>query len=78
MSKQQWLPMESAPKYSDCIDIWCNGQRYTDCSYGKPTYGKELGWLYDDYHDSDGNVYSLVPSPSHWMYPPDAPFDCTE
>lgn len=73
MQKQQWLPIESAPKYGDEIDIWARSQRYTDCAYGKPTYGSTLGWLYESWRDSEGPVYELVPVPTHWMYPPEAP-----
>lgn len=65
--------METAPKFSDEIDIWASGMRFTCCAYGKPTYGKELGWIYESHHDSDGPVHELVKNPTHWMPLPDAP-----
>lgn len=70
---QGWRTMETAPKFSDEIDIWASGMRFTCCAYGKPTYGKELGWIYESHHDSDGPVHELVKNPTHWMPLPDAP-----
>lgn len=68
-----WMPIESAPKFSDEIDIWSDGRRFTDCAFGKPTYGKEHGWLYESRRDSDGPVYELVRNPTHWMPLPKSP-----
>lgn len=68
-----WRTMETAPKFSDEIDIWASGMRFTYCAYGKPTYGKELGWIYESHRDSDGPVYEIVKNPTHWMPLPSAP-----
>jgi len=70
---QGWMPMETAPKFSDEIDIWSCGCRTPECVFGKPTYGKELGWIYQSHRDSDGPVYELVRNPTHWMPLPKAP-----
>lgn len=64
---EQWQPIETAPKFSDEIDIWASGMRFTGCTYGRPTYGKGLGWLYESHQDIDSTVYGIVKNPTHWM-----------
>jgi hypothetical protein len=73
--EQGWMPIESAKKYGDEIDIWSDGDghRITDCAFGKPTYGYQLGWIYEAWRDSDGAVYELVKNPTHWMPVPAGP-----
>lgn len=72
---EQWMPIETAAKFSDEIDLWSDGCRVPECAFGKPTYGKELGWIYESRCDSEGPVYELVKNPTHWMKIPCAPKD---
>jgi len=68
-----WLPIETAPKYGDEIDIWASGERAPNCVFNKPTYGKQIGWVYQSGYDSDGPVFELVKNPTHWMPLPASP-----
>lgn len=63
----EWLPIDSAPKYGAPIDIWGRHGRHTDCVFGKPTYALGIHWIFQSGYDSNGPVFDMVPSPSHWM-----------
>ena len=68
-----WQPIETAPKFSDEIDIWANGERHVNCAFG----GNQLGWIYESHPDGDGPVYEIVKNPTHWMPLPKPPADPT-
>ncbi len=71
-----WQPMDTAPEGDHCvvIDMWAQGRRITDCSWGKPTYGDGVyGWVHCDGRDCDGPVYERVVNPTHWQPLPDPP-----
>jgi hypothetical protein len=71
----EWQPIETAPKayFDEEIDIWGKGGRFTDCTWGCPTYGQGMGFIYQSGYDCDGHVFSLVPDPTHWMAVPLSP-----
>ena len=69
----KWLPIETAPKNMEDIDIWCRLGRITDCSWNRTTYGKNIGFVYESDYDCNGQVYELVPEPTHWMPLPPQP-----
>ena len=74
MKTQKWRPISTAPMgVNDMIDLWACGQRYTDCLWTKPTYGREYCWCTQSEYDCDGPVWTEVPSPTHWMPLPDPP-----
>ena len=70
-----WRPIETAPKdFVTEIDIWGNGERWTDCSWMRPTYGpKEYRWCRHAYDDCNGPVFNEVVNPTHWMPLPTQP-----
>ena len=72
----EWQPIETAPKdHVTVVDLWSGGFRYTNCAWGKPTYGKEYTWVQlNASRDSDGLVdEQVIPYPSHWMPLPEPP-----
>jgi hypothetical protein len=69
----EWQPIETAPRYTDGIDIYGIMGRHTDCFWGKETYGKECGWVYQSHYDSNGPVFELVREATHWMPLPEPP-----
>jgi len=81
-SKQKWLPIESAPKDGTIIDLWANGNRRTDCYWGKPDHscGEAGSYCDSDWHsDEPGWVdgcfgeFLHVQDATHWMPLPAAP-----
>lgn len=70
-----WQKIETAPKdFDTIIDLWAMGMRYADCTWKKPTYGKEPCWVQIDAgYDCDGPIDEPVNSPTHWMLPPEPP-----
>lgn len=72
---EAWQPIETAPKdFVTDIDMWANGERLTDCSWMRPTYGpKEYAWCRHAYDDCNGPVYNEVKGATHWQPLPPAP-----
>lgn len=68
-----WQPIETAPKDGSIIDILARGKRYTDCWWGRETYGKRIGWVYQGDYDSDGPVDEFIDDPTHWQPLPEPP-----
>ena len=66
MNKTQWFPIETAPKDCEVFDVYAQGARYTDCIFGRCTYSKDFGIIYESYYDYDGAVYELVKEPEYW------------
>lgn len=71
----EWQPIETAPRdCGDFIDLWAQGRRYTDCAWGRPTYGKENCWVQMDAgYDCNGPIDEPVINPTHWMPLPEPP-----
>jgi hypothetical protein len=59
-----WRPIGEA-SIVDTIDIWSNGDRYTDCAWFE-----NLGWCDWNYHE---NCHTPIPNPTHFMDIPPAP-----
>lgn len=74
----RWQTMESAPvgDHSAVVDLWAQGKRYTDCFWGKSTYGGAgYEWVHQGGYDCDGPVMEPVPNPTHWHPLPSPPED---
>lgn len=71
-AKQQWQPIESAPRDRESLDLWvcddAGGYRITNCHWLA-----ERGWVYFD----DGAFLEVAPDAdqviSHWMPLPEPP-----
>lgn len=70
-----WQDISTAPKdFVTDIDMWANGERLTDCSWMRPTYGpREYAWCRHAYDDCNGPVYNEVRGATHWMPLPEPP-----
>jgi len=64
--KTQWYPISTAPDDGGVFDVYAHGERYTDCFFGKCTYGNDYGIVYESHYDCDGIVYELVKEPEYW------------
>ena len=72
-----WQPIDSAPQGGIPIDLWFEGERYTDCLWGRGNNSNpfpENGYFSVD---PDG-LCVCIPSPSHWMPLPTPPEDTKE
>lgn len=50
------------------VDVWSEKHgRITDVAYGKETYGKRLGIVYQAYYDCNGPVLEIITDATHWM-----------
>ena len=75
-SDMTWKDIQTAPGFGSRVDLWANGERYTDCWWGFPTYGGrkgQYGWVHQSGYDCDGPVDDWVPNPTHWMPLPAPP-----
>jgi len=77
-----WQPIETAPKDGSIIDLFADGQRWSDCYWGKPLHfcGEAGQYCDSDWHsEPDGWTWSAVnepfpfDEPTHWMPLPAAP-----
>lgn len=81
-SESPWMPIETAPKDGTKVDLWADGERYTDCHWGVSDVPMgnskdcewEKSWLYLDC-DNNGNYFywPFRSNPSHWMIIPKGP-----
>ena len=50
------------------VDVWSEKHgRITDVTYGKETYGKRLGIVYQADYDCNGPVLEIITDATHWM-----------
>jgi hypothetical protein len=76
-----WRPIGNAPKDGTVVDLWGDGERWTDCFWGKPEHccGEEGSYCDSDWHgESEGWVYStlnmrLSQEPTHFRPLPAPP-----
>lgn len=64
-----WQPIESAPKDGTKIDLWADGQRFTNCRWGKHDAESIVPWGEEHWRG-----YPLKGiAPTHWLPLPPAP-----
>ena len=72
-----WTPIAQAPEdpYNADIDIWNGHKRYTNCVWATPdgVDGVHPCWCYCEYERNYGWCLYAVPTPTHWMNPPEPP-----
>jgi hypothetical protein len=83
-----WQPISTAPKDGTIVDLYCVGERWTDCYWGFPHHccgeyeghcdsdwhGLEEGWV----HSATNEVLTSIHEgdhldPTHWMPLPPPP-----
>ena len=72
----EWRVIETAPRDGTKIDVWADGRRIADASWGDyddwvVTPSGRQGWRY--HHDEHATYYSIDPPPTHWMPLPEPP-----
>lgn len=81
MAERQTI--DSAPKDGTIVDLWCGGERFADCYWGKSQHecGEAGQYCDSDWHrEADGWVLSALNhnmgtsfQPTHWQPLPEPP-----
>lgn len=78
---EQWQPIATAPKDGTCVDLWVDGERWSDCLWGAPHHscGEEGAYCDSDEHSLGPSWvfttlnHRLETEPSHWRPVPEGP-----
>ena len=73
-----WQPIDTAPKDGTKVDLWCDGERLTDCVWREPEYGdikfRDPAWLAAN-PDKNSLYAPFLPSPPCWCQYADTEID---
>jgi hypothetical protein len=68
---ENWQPIitiGNVDLWTEQVDVWSTKHgRITDVAYGKETYGKRVGIVYQSDYDCDGPVLEVITDATHWM-----------
>tara|TARA_Y100000004_G_C8913572_1_gene412022 strand:- start:560 stop:799 length:240 start_codon:yes stop_codon:yes gene_type:complete len=69
-----WLPLTKEIENSlDAVDIWCEWGRVPNCVFRKDSFGRGPAWCYLSGYGWDGEEWSEVNGPTHYMPVPKGP-----
>lgn len=68
---ENWQPiitLGNVDLFTEQVDVWSEKHgRIADVTYGKETYGKRVGIVYQADYDCNGPVLEVITDATHWM-----------
>ena len=68
---ENWQPiitLGNVDLLKEQVDVWSEKHgRIADVTYGKETYGKRVGIVYQADYDCNGPVLEIITDATHWM-----------